>query len=64
MTMDKGDFLDRTADEPVEREPTPMAETKQVAEEKHGRKCQNACPVTGYRIWESSRGDLESCTYK
>jgi hypothetical protein len=44
---------------PAEGEPTPRAETKQVAEEKHGGQCQNACPVTGYRIWESSRGDLE-----
>jgi hypothetical protein len=36
------------------------AETKKVAEEKHGRKCPNAWPVhTDYRIWDSSRGDLE-----
>jgi hypothetical protein len=59
LTMDKGDFLDRTADEPAEGEPTSRAETKKGAEEKHGRKCPNACPVTDYRIWESSRGDLE-----
>ena len=57
--MDKGDVLDRTADEPAKGEPTSRAETKQVAEEKHGRKCQHACPVTDYRIWESSRRDVE-----
>jgi hypothetical protein len=41
-----GDFLDRTVEE---GEPMSRAETKKVAEENHGRKCPNACPVTDYR---------------